>query len=469
MAKKLHIALLIGLVSAAFSAFPGAAFADESVPGLTDAEAATLGEDVEPLEAGLYEVEVPGPDLITHGPDSETRLDARASAGGIGFQPGDAERNPVCGTDYFQHILYARPASAPDRLDEVRPQIQAAIRRMDAVLNQDALASAGVTADYKVLCGGDHQPRVDGFVSNASDFDSIVTAARNNGFDDAIADYTIFYDAGTNECGVGSYTDDERLSVNNAANSGGGYGVIYRGCWFTETPMHENAHAQGAIQYGAPNSTGTGGHCYDEDDVMCYAPDGGNLHQSGTVTRCSDRIHFDCGNDDYFDPAPEAGEYLSNHWNLGSPLNRFITFGANQSETPPASDPSSGNPNPVGGLIGTVTGVVGSLVSGGSGTPAKGSGQAAGAGGWRFFTTKVRRGTSALTVWLRGAGTANLDLYARKAKQPNEKIFACRSAGARSHEVCRITFPGPGLWYIGVRTADSSTGAQFSIRSRQTP
>jgi hypothetical protein len=32
--------------------------------------------------------------------------------------------------------------------------------------------------------------------------------------------------------------------------------------------MHESAHNQGAVQYGAPNSTGTGGHCYDELDAM---------------------------------------------------------------------------------------------------------------------------------------------------------------------------------------------------------
>ncbi len=460
---------LLGLASAAFCAFPGAgqAFADESLPGLTEAEAAILGEDVEPLQAGLYRVEVPGPDLITHGPDSQTRLNARQSNGGIGFSPGDAERNPVCGTDYFQHILYARPASAPNRLNEVRPQIQAAVRRMDAVLNQDALASAGVTADYKVLCGGDHQPRVDEFVSDGSDFDSIVTAARASGFNAAIADYTIFYDAGTNECGVGSYTDDERLSVNNAANSGGGYAVIFRACWFNETPMHENAHAQGAIQYGAPNSTGTGGHCYDEDDVMCYSPDGGDRHQSGTINRCNDRIHFDCGNDDYFDPAPDAGDYLSNHWNLGSSLNRFVTFGATQTETPPSTQTSPSNPNPVGGLIGTVTGVVGSLIGGRGRAPAKGSGEAADAGGWRFFKTRVRRGTREFTVRLRGAGTANLDLYARKAKQPNERIFACRSVGPRSRELCRVTFPGPGRWYIGVRTANGSTGTPFKIRSKQ--
>ena len=102
--------------------------------------------------------------------------------------------------------------------------------------------------------------------------------------------------------------------------------------------MHENGHNEGAVQYGAPFSTGTGAHCWDENDVMCYSPDGGDLHQQGTIIRCTDQLHFDCGNDDYFDSSPESCEYLATHWNLGSRLNRFIAFGAGSSNTPPCAN-----------------------------------------------------------------------------------------------------------------------------------
>ena len=89
--------------------------------------------------------------------------------------------------------------------------------------------------------------------------------------------------------------------------------------------MHENGHNQGAVQPSAPDSTGSGAHCNDLLDVMCYAPDGGDRNQT-EVSTCTDAMWFDCDNDTYFDVVPEGSEWLSNHWNLGSSANRFITI-----------------------------------------------------------------------------------------------------------------------------------------------
>lgn len=257
---------------------------------------AAIGEHVTRLPSGLFEVEVPGGDLLTHGPDPlalrTRRSETRATSFGFGL--GDAERPPVCATDFYQHVLYARSETAPDRYAQAVPQIRSSIRRMNAVLNRDAADSGGGSADYKVLCQAG-EIRVDALTAPGSDFESIVTAAKSAGFDAPNADYTIFSDERAGYCGIASYQADERLLNLNRSNNGGGYAVTYRDCWLTETPMHENGHNQGAVQYLAPNSTGTGGHCYDEFDVMCYSPDGGDRHQGGAVSRCQDRVHFDCG------------------------------------------------------------------------------------------------------------------------------------------------------------------------------
>jgi hypothetical protein len=51
---------------------------------------------------------------------------------------------------------------------------------------------------------------------------------------------------------------------------------------------------------------------------MCYAEDAGAAHQM--QTDCAGLPgaipqNYDCGRDDYFNPAPPAGSYLATHWN----------------------------------------------------------------------------------------------------------------------------------------------------------
>lgn len=328
--------VLAGLVGSA-----GPAFAHEGhdhAPELLSERKVNrfLGDQVTSVD-NLYRVPVEGArDLFTHGPDQQFDVVQTRSAG---LSPGDPERPPVCATDHYQQVLYGYRTGGANRIASVQAPIQAQMRRINALLNRDSLGSGGPAADYKIGCDPSGQIDVQAFSAPGSSFQEVVAGARAAGFDDRDVDYTIFFDdPDTNACGVGSYYTDERLIVSNASNSGGGYGVTYTDCWYTETPMHENGHNQGAVQYSAPYSTGDGGHCWDERDVMCYAPDGGNLHQQGTIQRCTDRVYFDCGYDTYFDSAPEPGEYLATHWNLGSPLNRFIAFGAaGSANTPPGA------------------------------------------------------------------------------------------------------------------------------------
>jgi hypothetical protein len=302
-----------------------------------------LGAVTERLAGGLYLVHPrTGPPLTTHGADGPPPA---ASV------PMTAERAPLCTQSNHQRILYGRPASAPDRLATSLPVIETTIWRMNAELDRAALESGDMHADYRVQCDATGRLAVGSFVNpGSSSFADVVDAARLSGAVDPDADHTIFYDDPTPEaCGVGSFSADERLSADNENNSGGGFAVVYSDCWNPATVMHEVGHNQGAVQAGAPNSTGSGSHCLDEADVMCYA-DGGD-RDTGTVLLCDGPERFDCGYDDYFDAAPEPGEYLASNWNLGSPLNRFIKLSA----LAPGEDPTYTEPGcDTGAPAGTV-------------------------------------------------------------------------------------------------------------------
>ncbi|MBW3583196.1 MAG: PKD domain-containing protein [Euryarchaeota archaeon] len=267
------------------------------------------------LPSGLWQVILPdGLVLTTHGADP--------------YEPEDDvdvasfhERDPVCATDYYQHVLYAYPSDRSDRLPAVVDTIRAAIKRMNHILNQDGLESGGVTVDYKVLCDDQGRIRVDSFPVPAgrTDYSDVVAAARAAGFTGGEADHSIFFEGSSSGvCGVANMSGDDRLTENNANNNGGDYAVNYQSCWTGRTPMHENGHNQGAVQRLAPDSD-LNGHCLEGKDIMCYPT-------SYVLVLCGDRAHFDCDHDTYFDAESEPGEWLHTHWNIGSRLNRFLVF-----------------------------------------------------------------------------------------------------------------------------------------------
>ena len=253
-----------------------------------DLAVAVLGPGTRLLPDGLYEVQPEiGPPLTTHGPDGPPSAPMWPSTG---FEPGDVERPPVCASHHQQHVLYARPAFGADNYAFAAPKIRGIVRRMNAVLNAESLASGGPSADYRIGCDIAGEIVVDSLVTSGSSFSEIVSSARRAGFSSPLANYTIFFDGAAGpSCGFASYTDDERPIAANRNNLGGGYAVTYSGCWYGVTPMHESGHNMGAVQYGGPNSTGSGAHCNESHDIMCYTPDGGDRNQSATAYRCPGR------------------------------------------------------------------------------------------------------------------------------------------------------------------------------------
>ena len=417
-----------------------------------------IGDDADLTEDGLYEVRVDGEKLLTHGPDPappSERIATRGADAVLG--PGGLERPPACASDNFQHVLVAHLTSAPDRISELRPGVQAHFRRMNWLLNADSLASGGPTADYKVACDTNGEIRVDSFATPTAAFEDVVRSAKAAGFDRPNADYTIFFDGlgPGGGCGIGSYRIDERLVASNASNTGGGYGITYQPCWFGTTPMHENGHNQGAVQYSAPQGTGAGGHCNEGHDVLCYAPDGGDRNQSHTIG-CADRVHFDCGANDYFDSAPEPGEYLETHWNLGSPLNRFIVFdnsGApTQTEEPPVQ-PGAAQPGCATADC-ALRVRLGSIVSGEVGSH---RGQAA------LYRLRVPSRRRNLDVQVTAPGSVALAI--RHGAAPDAAEADCTSVRSGPRQTCRIRRPHRGPWYIAVADLAGTDAVEFELRT----
>ncbi|MGZ4270429.1 MAG: hypothetical protein ACXVFK_00860 [Solirubrobacteraceae bacterium] len=119
----------------------------------------------------------------------------------------------------------------------------------------------------------------------------------------------------------------DRPGLDNPHNLGGLSAAIYSAAgstpdatgWWPTGMLHEITHNLGAVQYSAPHAT-PAGHCWDGTDVMCY-DDGSSGSQPYSASVCPAVAGaigevYDCGHDDYFDPAPAPGSYLDTHWDV---------------------------------------------------------------------------------------------------------------------------------------------------------
>jgi hypothetical protein len=332
------------------TAAPALAHDPSVVPELTPAIERALGEDTQQAPSGLFRVPLDDGSVVrTHGPDHPA-AEPSLIAGGPSdrFLPGSAERAPICATDSAMQVLYARTPITADAFAASGPEIRSTVRRSNQILNEEAIASGGGSGDYKVVCDGSGAVDVKQFTTIGTSFSEVVSAAQAAGYTSSARDYVVFLDSsGGGYCGVGSLYFADAPALTNPHNTNGGYAVIYKGCWNGTTFMHEVGHNRGAVQPAAPHSTGDGAHCNDGNDVMCYTPDGGNQNQSMTYP-CPTATLFDCGYDTYFDAAPEPGEYLSNHWNLGAEGQNFlrITAAAPPPDTTPPETTISASPGP---------------------------------------------------------------------------------------------------------------------------
>jgi len=245
-------------------------------------------------------------------------------------------------------LVYAYAADRPNRFAGWKDALQANVAIVQRFLSAQDGGTKGLRFDMGTACGaqyvdiqsvqlpGARAAYADNFSAISSAVQRALGAAggpRNaivlaDGLSGSSQEY------GLGETVMGS--TGERQGSANIHNRGGLTSILFsrdgaavpgtaRWGWWPEGFLHEMTHNLGAVQWGAPHSTqplgGSSpqyGHCWQGADVMCYVEDGGAAHpmqQDCTGLPGAIAQNYDCGRDDYFNPAPAAGTYLATHWN----------------------------------------------------------------------------------------------------------------------------------------------------------
>ena len=245
-------------------------------------------------------------------------------------------------------VVYAFAADRPNRFAGWRDAIQANTAIVQRFLSAQGGGTKAIRFDMGTSCGPQYVdiqivPLPGPRSSYADNFSAISSAVnRALGASSTPRNAIVIADGlagGTQEYGLGETimgASGEKSGATNVHNRGGLTSILFskdgaaapgasRWGWWPEGFLHEMTHNLGAVQWGAPHSTqprgGSApnyGHCWQGADVMCYVEDAGAAHAMqidcaglpGAIPQ-----NYDCGRDDYFNPAPAPGSYLATHWN----------------------------------------------------------------------------------------------------------------------------------------------------------
>ena len=292
-----------------------------------------------PGPGGLWRVTLDdGFTFLTHGPDP---LDSHGDEDTFYRYYEVKPRDPSCvsspTSEFHIQVLYSHPAGSKDNFQKRQALIKRTVERMNGLLYAEG-AEFGRPLRFRMRClrGSLSIANATLDVQPGAGFGDIVTAMRSAGYTSPLIKYWLYFEdvAPPGAGGTAQAFLDTTPNADNEANFGPNYGVFWSHQgnaegkkhqvaedYLANAMMHEGAHNLGAVNNMAPNST-LGGHCTDDSDVMCYA-DGGPNAPRYAYGRCT-TLHFDCKHDDYFNPKPKPSNYLATHWNLASPLNRFV-------------------------------------------------------------------------------------------------------------------------------------------------
>src|SRR3954469_15133916 len=245
-------------------------------------------------------------------------------------------------------VVYAYAADRPDRFAGWKDALQANVAVIDRFLSAQDGGTKALRFDMGTRCGPQYVDiqvvALPGPRSTYADNFNAIAGAVNRALGPAAGprDAIVVADGlsgGSQEYGLGQTimaVSGEVFGAANIHNRGGLTSMLFtrdgavapgaaKWGWWPEGMLHEMTHNLGAVQWGAPHSTEPRGqslpqygHCWQGADVMCYTEDAGAAHPTqqdcaglpGAIPQ-----NYDCGRDDYFNPAPAAGSYLATHWN----------------------------------------------------------------------------------------------------------------------------------------------------------
>jgi hypothetical protein len=428
VARPLVLALLLVLALA-----PGASAHDEDEPSHIDTPADLRGADITRTLAVAHLTSTAAPNLTRYAPTSwcGTRLTTDDSE----FAAFPAAQRQI-------KVVYAYASGQQDRSAQWSDALQANVSNIEQYLAVQTGGTRALRFDMGTECGPQYvdiqvvalpRPREyyrddpTNFVRLATDVASAMgpLSGPRNVFvlADKLTDDPVW--------GIAQVTDDDRPDAANDANVGGLTAIMWTNPstqpdpsdpWQPTVMLHEITHNLGGVQQSAPHHT-SNWHCTDGEDVMCY--EDGSPEAAGyddTICPLSSAAvpqTFDCGHDDYFNPAPAPGSYLDVHWNvyrsvfMGECAQLGMACGVGVVPAPPVNT-----------ALPTITG-----------TPAPGMRLAAGAGVWfnapASYALRWQRATAAGWVGIPGAiGSSYVPTTADIGAQLRVTVTATNADGA---------------------------------------
>lgn len=217
--------------------------------------------------------------------------------------------------------LYVRGNGQADRYGQLVGQFQTFADQIDDIFVEAAGRLGGGVRHVRYVTDANCRATVANVTIAQADMatvDTITNAIKAQGYNRADRKYIVWFDK--DGCGLAfGNGGNDTPGASNPYNAGPHYATVGTGCWSWQATGHELLHTLGAVQRSAPHSSAFG-HCWDDEDIMCY-DDGGLPNPPGGLQKVcpgAPENQIDCKGDDYFNTNPPAGSYLATHWNVAN-------------------------------------------------------------------------------------------------------------------------------------------------------